>query len=139
MVAKGGNFITATGRAGVQNSFKIDLRGGAEATGDVYSDGNVYVALTRHASNWTGRAINLGSYYNAYANWTMTGDSFVNNFSNGNQSHVVFAPPVAGQFKSLTLGSVWNLGKITMNTQLGGDGSPSDLIIIRNGMFPNQE
>ena len=49
-------------------------------------------------------------------------------------SAIVFAPPGAGGFKTLTVGNYVGAGaNITLNTALGGSSSPTDQIVVNGG------
>ena len=70
--------------------------------------------------------------------WTMTGNSNVTNLTN-NASTITFTSPtgdptVLASYKTLTTNNyVGQGGTIRLNTYLGADGSPSDLLIINGG------
>ena len=70
--------------------------------------------------------------------WTMTGSSNLTNLVN-DPSNIVFTPPVGdptllSSYKTLTVMNYTGMGGgITLNTFLGGDGSPSDELIISRG------
>jgi outer membrane autotransporter protein len=70
--------------------------------------------------------------------WTMTGSSTLTNLVN-DPSTIVFTPPVGdptllSSYKTLTVMNYTGMGGgITLNTFLGGDGSPSDRLIINGG------
>ena len=70
--------------------------------------------------------------------WTMTGSSNLTNLVN-DPSNIIFSPPVGdptllSSYKTLTVMNYTGMGGgITLNTFLGGDGSPSDQLIISGG------
>jgi outer membrane autotransporter protein len=64
--------------------------------------------------------------------WRMTGDSNLTNLVN-DPSLIEFSPPVGGVFKTLTVNTYSGDGAIGLNTFLGGDGSPSDKLVIDGG------
>ena len=70
--------------------------------------------------------------------WTMTGSSNLTNLVN-DPSNIVFSAPVGdptllSSYKTLTVTNYTGMGGgITLNTFLGGDGSPSDELIISRG------
>jgi outer membrane autotransporter protein len=70
--------------------------------------------------------------------WTMTGSSTLTNLVN-DPSTIVFTPPVGdptllSSYKTLVVTNYTGMGGgITLNTFLGGDGSPSDRLIINGG------
>ena len=87
--------------------------------------------LTDSASTST---VTLGSG----TTWVMTGNSNVTNLTN-NDSSIIFTPPSGdptqlGSYKTLTATNYAGMGgEILLNTYLGGDGSPSDRLIINSG------
>lgn len=63
--------------------------------------------------------------------WDMTGNSNLTRLT-VDASQVVFAPPVAGAFKTLTVQQYTGVGGlIALNTRLDGDGSPSDKLVVQ--------
>jgi autotransporter family porin len=65
--------------------------------------------------------------------WNMTGNSNVTGLTNS-ASQIQFAAPVAGAFKTLTAVNYTGAsGVIGLNTYLGGDGSPSDRLMLNGG------
>ncbi|MGJ7562234.1 autotransporter outer membrane beta-barrel domain-containing protein [Variovorax sp. GB1R11] len=65
--------------------------------------------------------------------WNMTGSSNVTALTN-NASQVLFSAPVASAFKSLTAVNYAGAGGVIgLNTFLGGDGSPSDRLVVDGG------
>lgn len=65
--------------------------------------------------------------------WTMTGNSNVTNLTN-NDSFIDYTAPSNGAFKTLTaVNYTGEGGTIGLNTYLGADGSPSDLLVINSG------
>ena len=70
--------------------------------------------------------------------WNMTGSSVVTNLTNDGSS-IVFSPPAGepmllASYKTLTATNyVGAGGTMTINTFLGGDGSPSDRLVINGG------
>ncbi len=65
--------------------------------------------------------------------WNLTGPSNVSSLAVTN-SAIVFAPPGAGGFKTLTVGNYVGSGaNITLNTALGGSSSPTDQIVVNGG------
>jgi outer membrane autotransporter protein len=70
--------------------------------------------------------------------WTMTGNSNATNVTNDGSS-IIFTPPSGdptqlGSYKTLTAVNYTGTGgEILLNTYLGGDGSPSDRLIINGG------
>lgn len=64
--------------------------------------------------------------------WNLTGDSRLTTLNN-DPSQILFSAPVGGVFKTLTVGQYSGDGVIGLNTYLGGDGSPSDKLVIDGG------
>lgn len=65
--------------------------------------------------------------------WTMTGSSNVTNLTN-DDSLIDYTAPSNGAFKTLTaVNYTGEGGTIGLNTYLGTDGSPSDLLVINGG------
>lgn len=66
--------------------------------------------------------------------WNMSGNSNVTTLSN-NASQILFTPPSAGSFKTLTAVNYSGSGGglIGLNTYLGDDSSPSDRLVIDGG------
>ena len=70
--------------------------------------------------------------------WNMTGNSNITNLTN-DPSVINFSPPVGdptllSSYKTLTVNNyVGEGGQIRLNTYLGGDGSPSDRLVIDGG------
>ncbi|AHB50082.1 hypothetical protein W911_07105 [Hyphomicrobium nitrativorans NL23] len=96
--------------------------------------------LDATGSTLTGAAITaFGSISNVNlqsTDWTITASSNVTTLTNGAGSLVHFTPPVssAGPFKTLTtVDYIGQGGTFNVNTHLGGDGSPSDRLIIDGG------
>lgn len=88
------------------------------------------------ATTLTGAFTTLGTSNVQLASgsvWNMTASSNVTNLTN-TASTINFLPPVGGAFKTLTAVTyVGNGGTIGLNTFLGADGSPSDLLVIDGG------
>jgi autotransporter family porin len=65
--------------------------------------------------------------------WNMTGNSNLTNLTNS-ASLIAYSPPVGGAFKTLTTVNYTGAnGFLAINTFLGTDGSPSDLLVIDGG------
>ncbi|MDH4982881.1 autotransporter outer membrane beta-barrel domain-containing protein [Hyphomicrobium sp. D-2] len=89
--------------------------------------------LTGMATTAAGGTGDLGLYNSSV--WNVTGDSSLTNLTNS-ASVVEFTPPSssAGPFKTLTVRDYLGIGgRIAINTVLGGDGSPSDKVVIDGG------
>ncbi|HEY5288919.1 MAG TPA: autotransporter outer membrane beta-barrel domain-containing protein [Caulobacteraceae bacterium] len=71
--------------------------------------------------------------------WNMTGSSNVTSLVNADTSTIVFSAPLGdptqlASYKTLTAANYAGMGGgIVLNTYLGGDGSPSDRLIINGG------
>ncbi len=84
-------------------------------------------AIATDATSTTNVSLSNGS------TWNMTGSSTATSLNVAN-SAIVFSPPSAGGFKTLTVGSYVGTGAgITLNTVLGGTGSASDQLIVNGG------
>ncbi|WP_198151115.1 pertactin-like passenger domain-containing protein, partial [Hyphomicrobium sulfonivorans] len=103
------------------------------ASGSTLNVNALYSTLTGAAITAAGGVSNIDLQS---TNWTVTGASNVTSLTNGAGSLVHFTPPgsSAGPFKTLTtqdyIGAGGTLG---INTHLGGDGSPSDRMIVDGG------
>jgi hypothetical protein len=65
--------------------------------------------------------------------WNLTGSSTISNLS-ANGSSIVYAAPVGGLYKTLTVGNYVGAGaSLTFNAALGGVGSVADQLIINGG------
>jgi type V secretory pathway adhesin AidA len=65
--------------------------------------------------------------------WMVTNNSNITNLAN-TSSTIELAPPIGGAFKSLTTVNYAGAdGTIGLNTFLGADGSPSDLLVVNGG------
>ncbi|WP_159565754.1 autotransporter outer membrane beta-barrel domain-containing protein [Budvicia diplopodorum] len=124
------------------NAYLLDVQGtgdvaltastGSELTGNIHSVTQNNAAITLNSdSRWNGAANNIGAVaLNGGAFWTMTGDSDVGSLSIDNATLAFAAPDNA--FKTLTVRGdyVGNNGLITLNTQLDGDASPSNKLVV---------
>ncbi|MDQ8732454.1 autotransporter outer membrane beta-barrel domain-containing protein [Bradyrhizobium sp. LHD-71] len=94
--------------------------------------------LTAGASTLNGSALTeAGGISNVTltngSTWNLTGDSNVTSLTN-NASSILFAPPGAGGFKTLTVDNYIGAGGLLgFNTFLGADASPTDRLIINGG------
>jgi len=64
--------------------------------------------------------------------WLLRGDSRLTTLVN-DPSQILFAAPVGGVFKTLTVNQYSGDGTIGLNTRLDADGSPSDRLVIDGG------
>ncbi|ALM86833.1 hypothetical protein ASB57_07805 [Bordetella sp. N] len=111
---------------------------GVALNGDLIADSSSRgVVNLNQGSILTGRIDPLDVNIDASSTWNVTGSSVVNNLSNAGL--VAFVAPTgdprqAGSYKTLTVSNyVGSNGTIALNTWLGGDGSPSDRLIVNGG------
>ncbi|MDR1828562.1 MAG: autotransporter outer membrane beta-barrel domain-containing protein [Methylobacteriaceae bacterium] len=98
---------------------------------------NTYADIKAHGATFNGIATtDVGARFDLTmtdgSEWDLTGDSNLTNLINDN-SHIVFAPHEGGRFTTLTIDGNYrgDAGHFYINTQLGDDASPTDLIHIR--------
>jgi len=102
------------------------------------------VTMTATSSNLTGAiltdAVSTSTVtLDSATIWRMTGNSNVTNLNNNSNSLINFTAPTGdptqlASYKTLTaVNYVGAGGRILLNTFLGGDGSPSDRLIINGG------
>ena len=102
------------------------------------------VTMTATSSNLTGAiltdAVSTSTVtLDSATIWRMTGNSNVTNLNNNGNSLINFTAPTGdptqlASYKTLTaVNYVGAGGRILLNTYLGGDGSPSDRLIINGG------
>jgi len=127
-----GNVLVEAPGPGGLNSFAANLDGSTQWTGNVAviaapSTADISLGGT---ARWTGAATNVTSVtLGSGTMWTMTGDSSVTGtLTNG--SMIAFQN--SGPFKTLTVNGSYmgNGGTLAMNTQLGGDNSPTDRLVL---------
>jgi len=128
--------LYAVARAsGTQTHLNLDATGNSRLSGNAYADtgAQVDIALSDR-TQWTGAAYRVTNVsVDASSQWTVTADSMLTNDLT-NHGVVAFAPPVNGNFKVLsTRNYIAGSGLVAMNTYLGGDGSPSDVLMIDGG------
>lgn len=106
-------------------------------TGDIIADsGAVDIALSDH-SVLTGALVSRNGRIDSLSidggsTWNVRGNSALGALGNGGT--IALAPPSAQSgFKTLTVRDYTGGGTLVMNTQLGGDGSPSDRLVIDGG------
>lgn len=149
-----GTTVTAASDAfAVQGGTATINTGGATVTGNPYSGnsgillsatGGSTVTMTSSDSTLTGAITTAaGSTSNVTLGsgtlWNMTATSNATNLTN-NDSTINITPPTGdptqiGSYKTLTVTNYTGTGgEIVLNTYLGGDGSPSDRLIINGGM-----
>ncbi len=86
------------------------------------------------SSSWTGAANNVTNVtVDPTSRWTVTDSSTVAQTVD-NAGLVEFTPPQGGVFKTLYTGNyIGRNGVVGLNTHLGADGSPSDVLVINGG------
>ncbi|WP_233236961.1 autotransporter outer membrane beta-barrel domain-containing protein [Bordetella sp. LUAb4] len=120
--------------ASVVNLSAVGVRLNGDLIADASSSGVVNLA---QGSILTGRIDPLNVNIDSSSTWNVTGSSVVDTLSNAGM--VAFVAPVgdprqAGSYKTLTAANyVGGNGTVALNTWLGGDGSPSDRLIINGG------
>lgn len=99
--------------------------------------------LTADASRLTGISVTeAGSTLNLTLQngslWSVTGNANLSKLINQN-SDVVFSAPSAGVYKTLTVEGDYtgNNGRLTLNTWLGDDSSPTDKLIVHGNTSGN--
>jgi outer membrane autotransporter protein len=99
--------------------------------GDLRVDVGDTANVTLRGSRWRGWAQNANDILLNPSIWTVTGNS---NAVSVNNAGLITFDPAAGGFPSLTTDNyVGNSARLGLNTQLDGDGSPSNLLIINGG------
>ena len=132
----GGYLLYAAARTtGTQTRVNLDATGASRLTGNAYADAGSEANFDlADGTLWTGAAYRVHDVsIDATSQWTVTADSMLTNDLT-NHGIVAFAPPVGGNFKVLsTRNYIAGSGTVAMNTFLGGDGSPSDVLMIDGG------
>ncbi|MBJ6986161.1 hypothetical protein JG620_02095 [Devosia sp. MC521] len=119
--------IDVTGAGNVLNA-TID---GSEWIGDLFADSNNTANIALKGARWTGMATNASTVSLNPSVWTITGDS--NAAYVDNAGELRFDPAAAG-FPILVARDYFGRdGRLRLNTQLDGDGSPSNLLVIDGG------
>jgi outer membrane autotransporter protein len=117
----GGIFSTAT-------LTQVASNAATPAIANIVASGST---LTGAAITAPGSTANVTLQNNSV--WNVTGDSNLTNLTN-DPSQINFSPPAGGVFKTLTVVNYIGAGgSIGLNTFLGGDGSPSDRLVINGG------
>ena len=133
VVTPGNNILLDVGANGVTTLNAIN---GAMLFGDAQAATANSAALNiNSAAHWSGAARNIGPTTVAGGGvWEVTGNSDVSSLLN-DQALIRFTPPAAGAFKTITTPNYTgaNGAVLGLNTVLGGDGSPSDKLIIDGG------
>jgi len=121
--------------SGTQTQVNLDATGASRLRGNAYADAGAVADFDlTDRTQWTGAAYRVHDVsIDATSQWTVTADSMLTNDLT-NHGIVAFAPPVNGNFKVLsTRNYIAGSGTVAMNTFLGGDGSPSDVLMIDGG------
>jgi len=121
--------------SGTQTVLNLDATGASRLRGNAYADAGAEANIDLvDRSQWTGAAYRVHDVsVDATSQWTVTSDSMLTNDLT-NHGVVAFAPPVGGNFKVLsTRNYIAGSGLVAMNSYLGGDGSPSDVLMIDGG------
>jgi outer membrane autotransporter protein len=102
-------------------------------TGDLIADAGNSPDTSLFASRWTGQATNAADIgIDGSSDWNVTGTSNATGTIT-NAGLVQFVPQASG-FSTLTTGSyVGQGGRMTFNTYLGTDNSPTNLLVINGG------
>ncbi|ANY16167.1 hypothetical protein AW878_18980 [Bordetella pseudohinzii] len=138
----GGGRLRATGAASfgilAANSATVNGTGVFDIEGALQSQDTATAALDMKAGSlFTGTTARLNtSTFNMTqgGTWNMTGNSTLSDL-NVAGGQVLYSAPAGGVYKTLTATNVTggNGGIIGLNTYLGADGSPSDLLIVDGG------
>ncbi|MDM0031767.1 autotransporter outer membrane beta-barrel domain-containing protein [Variovorax sp. J22P271] len=138
-VASGGSGLLLDAFAnsfGTQATFlRLDASGASVLTGDARADAQSRVDIgLATGSRWSGAALGITNVaVDAASSWNVTGNSVLTQ-TLSNAGLVAFTPPSAGAFKTLSVANyVGQGGTLGLNTVLGGDGSPSDRLVINGG------
>jgi len=134
--AGSGYLLYAVARtSGTQTRLNLAATGASRLTGSAYADTGAELDIDlSDRTQWAGAAYRVtNASIDASSQWTVTADSLLTN-NLTNHGVVAFAPPVGGNFKVLsTRNYIAGSGTVAMNTYLGGDGSPSDVLMIDGG------
>lgn len=139
VVTGGGGFLV---QAFDQSTFfpqptlvRLDASGNSILTGNAMAEpaSRLDISLSTGAQ-WTGAAFDVTNVsVNSTGTWNVTADSNVTN-QVANAGLIAFTPPAGGVFKTLTTRDYVGQGGILgLNTFLGTDGSPSDVLVINGG------
>lgn len=100
---------------------------------------NTADVILSQGTTWTGAAEDVTNLTLMNSTWNMTGSSTITGTLINNPSVIEFSPPVGdptllSNYKTLTVNNYHGAGgTIVLNTFLGGDGAPSDRLIIDGG------
>lgn len=110
----------------------INVADNAGAAGTLNLIADAGSQLTGSATTAAGSVGNL-TLSNG-STWNLTGNSNLTSVTNNASSLIAFSAPSAQAFKTLTVNNyTGSSGIISLNTVLGGDGSPSDRLVIDGG------
>lgn len=135
---------TSNGTTTDIDSEQVTLNAARSAlSGDIVAaSGRVDVSLTAR-STLTGALVQRGSgklnsmSLDSTSVWNMRGDSTLGTLANGGT--VAFSAPAGGtDFKTLTVNHYVGGGTLVLNTQLGGDTSATDKLVIDGGSASGQ-
>ncbi|QVQ28187.1 autotransporter outer membrane beta-barrel domain-containing protein [Achromobacter deleyi] len=110
---------------------------GSVMTGDVLADSGTVDIDLKSASVLTGAVVSRAGRVNSLSldnasAWNVRGDSILGTLNNTGTVRFV-APDAQSGFKTLTVNDYAGGGTLVMNTRLGGDGSPTDKLVIDGG------
>jgi outer membrane autotransporter protein len=128
-----GNVLVDAAGAEGANAFAANFAGTTRWDGNLTNGaGSTANVALSDSARWTGAAINATNIgLGSGTTWSVTGDSTVTGaVTNGG----LVAFTSGGPFKMLTTANyIGNGGTLGLNTALGGDGSPTDQLIINGG------
>lgn len=115
--------------AGNGNS-TVNVSDQSQIIGNIINATTAKTNMTLDASVLTGAVQNLSSLsLNNQSVWNLTGDSVLGNVSMDN-SLLNFTQPQQDSFRTLTANTLSGNGALNLNTRLGSDDSPTDLLHI---------
>lgn len=118
-----------------QTNVQLLATTGSTLLGDAFAQSNSILDISLlTGARWTGAAFDVTNVTTgATGTWTITDDSTVTG-TVSNAGVVEFIPPGSGPFRTLSTQNYVGLGGILgLNTFLGSDASPSDILIINGG------
>lgn len=127
--------------SGIEGAFSVEgaghvvnasFTGRSDWSGDLLVDPGNTVNLSLANSIWTGLSSGTPDItLDAGSRWNVTGSSNAGTITNA--GHIVFVPNT-GTFSTLTVNNfVGQNGVLGLNTHLGDDASPSDVLVIDGG------
>ena len=126
-LTQGPAVVSLTGSSVTGGNAAINVGATSAATADVTASATM---IHGRVLTQPGSTSNLSMSNDSL--WLLTGDSTVTTLANAD-SLIDFTPPQAGSYKSLTVRSYSGNGTIALNTFLGNDSSPSDMLVIDGG------